>query len=212
MSPSVVVLDYGFGNVRSAAKALVEAGAEVDLTANPAAAEAADGLVVPGVGAFGAVMAGLKAVDAPRLIERRLAGGRAVLGVCVGLQVMFDTGLEHGRLTPGLSQWPGRVRRLRAPVVPHMGWSNVVVPPNSRLFEGIEDERFYFVHSYAAAKFPLDQDASHYKAPLVTWATHGRRFVAAVENGPLSATQFHPEKSGAAGIRLLHNWLTSLKS
>ncbi|MDR0366470.1 MAG: imidazole glycerol phosphate synthase subunit HisH [Bifidobacteriaceae bacterium] len=207
----VVVLDYGFGNVRSAVRAAARAGAEVELTADPDQVAGADGLIVPGVGAFAAVMEGLAKVGAPRLIERRLAGGRAVLGICVGLQVMFERGEEHGVVTPGLAQWPGDVTRLQAPVVPHMGWSKVRPPAGSQLFEGVEDERFYFVHSYAAQSFALEDVAMEpFKPPLVTWADHGGPFVAAVENGPLTATQFHPEKSGAAGARLFENWLRTL--
>jgi glutamine amidotransferase len=204
-------LDYGFGNVRSACRAAARAGADVELTADPAAAMAADGLIVPGVGAFAAVMEGLRRVGAPRLIERRLAGGRAVLGICVGLQVMFEQGHEHGRQAAGLGQWPGAVTRLKAPVVPHMGWSPVRAPEGSKLFRGVGEERFYFVHSYAAQEFPLAAAAPGPLAPpLVTWSEHGGPFVAAVENGPLSATQFHPEKSGQAGARLLKNWIETL--
>ncbi|HLS63283.1 MAG TPA: imidazole glycerol phosphate synthase subunit HisH [Ruania sp.] len=202
-APVVVVLDYGSGNVRSAVRALERVGAQVQLTADADAVAGADGLFVPGVGAFASVMAGLTAVGAPRMIERRLAGGRPVLGVCVGLQVMFGAGVEHGVRTEGLDQWPGVVDRLRADVVPHMGWSTLEVPAGSSLLAGIEDERFYFVHSYAAHTAP--------EYVRVTWATHGQsRFVAAVENGPLSATQFHPEKSGDAGAALLRNWLHTL--
>lgn len=201
--PRVVVLDYGSGNVRSAVRALERVGAEVELTAEPAAVAAADGLVVPGVGAFAHVMQALHDVGAPRLIERRLAGGRAVLGICVGQQVMFAEGVEHGTRVAGLDQWPGVVERLDAPVVPHMGWAQVQPPVDSVLFAGLAGERFYFVHSYAARTAP-----DYVRA---TWATHGdTRFVAAVENGPLSATQFHPEKSGDAGARLLRNWLQTL--
>jgi glutamine amidotransferase len=205
----VVVLDYGFGNVRSAVRAAARAGAQVELTANPAAVLAADGLIVPGVGAFAAVMAGLERVDAPRLIERRLAGGRGVLGICVGLQVMFERGEEHGLVTAGLGQWPGSVTKLKAQVVPHMGWSPVQVPAGSRLFAGVEHERFYFVHSYGAQDFAL-RPMAPFPPPLVTWADHGGPFVAAVENGPLAATQFHPEKSGDAGAALLKNWIETL--
>jgi glutamine amidotransferase len=207
----VVVLDYGFGNVRSAVRAARRAGAEVELTAQPQAVLEADGLIVPGVGAFAAVMRGLEQVGAPRLIERRLAGGRPVLGICVGLQVLFERGEEHGTNTPGLAQWPGAVTRLQAPVVPHMGWSLVRPPEGTRLFQGVEQERFYFVHSYAAQAFPLTgQTVGPFAPPLVTWADHGGPFVAAVENGPLSATQFHPEKSGDAGGRLISNWIGTL--
>jgi len=206
----VVVLDHGSGNVRSAVRALERAGASVELTADRAAAEAADGLVVPGVGAFASCMAGLRAVEGPRTIGRRLAGGRPVLGICVGMQVLFARGVEHGVETEGCDEWPGVVERLRATVVPHMGWNTVEVADGSRLFAGVEDQRFYFVHSYAARSWSLVTDG-HTAAPLVTWAEHGGdRFVAAVENGPLTATQFHPEKSGDAGAALLRTWVRGL--
>jgi glutamine amidotransferase len=207
--PSVVVLDYGSGNVHSAAKALELAGADVTLTSNRAEVLAADGLFVPGVGAFSAVMEQLNAVRGAELIERRLAGGRPVLGVCVGMQVLFDNGVERGNETPGLGEWPGIVRQLDAPILPHMGWNTVEAPEDSRLFEGIRDERFYFVHSFAALDWSLDETPPFSKAKL-TWAEHGSRFLAAVENGPLAATQFHPEKSGEPGIHLLRNWLATL--
>ncbi|MDQ2624989.1 MAG: imidazole glycerol phosphate synthase subunit HisH [Actinomycetota bacterium] len=210
--PAVVVLDYGFGNVRSVVRALERVGAQVELTSDFDAALAADGLVVPGVGAFAACMAGLRSVRGDWIVDRRLAGGRPVLGICVGMQVLFDEGVEHGERAEGLGEWPGVVDRLEAEVVPHMGWSTVSPPEDSRLFAGLEDERFYFVHSYAARSFPLAEsvDASRFAPPLVTWAEHGGRFVAAVENGPLAATQFHPEKSGEAGLALLDNWVRSL--
>ena len=207
--PSVVVLDYGSGNVHSAAKALELAGADVTLTADRAAVAAADGLVVPGVGAFAAVMGALNEVRGAELVERRLAGGRPVLGICVGMQILFERGVERGTDTEGLGEWPGTVEELHAPVLPHMGWNAVDAPEDSVLFDGIRDERFYFVHSYAARDWTLDTYGA-FAAPKVTWAEHGERFVAAVENGPLAATQFHPEKSGEPGIRLLTNWLRSL--
>ena len=209
-APSVVVLDYGAGNVRSAVRALEAAGARVRLSADPQDVLDADGLVVPGVGAFEAVMEGLRSVDAPRLIDRRVSGGRPVLGICVGLQVMFDRGVEHGRETAGLAQWPGTVERLAAPVVPHMGWNTVRPPEDSVLFRGLENERFYFVHSYGVQGWAFDQSIEVMAPPAVTWSEHGTPFVAAVENGPLSATQFHPEKSSHAGIALLRNWLATL--
>ena len=208
--PNVVVLDYGFGNVRSAVRALERVGARVTLTADPRLCAEADGLVVPGVGAFAAVMRGLAAVRGGQVIGRRLAGGRAVLGICVGMQVMFEAGDEHGVRTAGLGEWPGLVDRLEADVVPHMGWATVEPPPDTQLFVGVEAQRFYFVHSYAARSFPPLGDA-RFAAPRVTWADHGGRFVAAVENGPLCATQFHPEKSGDAGSQLLANWTHSLR-
>ena len=210
--PRVVVLDYGFGNVRSAVRALERVGAQVELTSDARAAGEADGLVVPGVGAFAAVMAGLRHVRGEQIIDRRLAGGRPVLGICVGMQVMFAAGDEHGVHTEGLGEWPGLVDRLEAAVVPHMGWATVQAPEASVLFAGLKDERFYFVHSYAARSFPLTAtvDRERFAPPLVTWADHGGPFVAAVENGPLTATQFHPEKSGDAGAHLLTNWVTAL--
>ena len=207
--PSVVVLDYGFGNVRSAVRALQRVGADVELTADKRAALEADGLVVPGVGAFAAVMAGLQQVGGGEIVDRRLAGDRPVLGICVGMQVMFSEGVEHGERAQGLGQWPGVVDRLEAEVVPHMGWAEVSPPEGSTLFAGLEDERFYFVHSYAARSFPL-QPSGALPAPLVTWSDHGGPFVAAVENGPLAATQFHPEKSGDAGAGLLEHWVGAL--
>jgi glutamine amidotransferase len=205
----VVLLDYGSGNIHSAAKALERAGAEVQVTADRAAAMEADGLVVPGVGAFKAVMDQLRAVRGDEVIDRRLAGGRPVLGICVGMQVLFDRGVERGVDTEGLGEWPGRVTRLRAEVVPHTGWTPVTVPASSRLFAGVEGERFYFVHSYAAQEWVLDV-MPPFPQPRLTWSEHGGPFLAAVENGPLSATQFHPEKSSEAGIRLLANWLGTL--
>jgi imidazole glycerol-phosphate synthase subunit HisH len=208
-SPRVVVFDYGSGNVHSAVKALEAAGADVALTADRAAVMEADGLYVPGVGAYASVMAGLQAARGPELIERRLAGGRPVLGVCVGLQVLFERGDEGGDVTEGMGEWPGVVERLDAPVLPHMGWDTVRVPAGSRLFAGLEDERFYFVHSYGVRDWTMRED-ERLTAPLVTWGDHGGPFVAAVENGPLSAAQFHPEKSGTAGLRLLSNWLETL--
>ena len=210
--PSVVVLDYGSGNLRSAVRAVERAGASVELTSDMDAALAADGLLVPGVGAYDACMRGLRAIRGERIIGRRLAGGRPVLGICVGMQILFARGVEHGVETEGCDEWPGVVERLQAPIVPHMGWNTVDVPEGSELFAGIEGERFYFVHSYGVRSWDLVTN-DRTKAPLVTWAEHGGdRFVAAVENGALSATQFHPEKSGDAGAALLRNWVQSLTS
>jgi glutamine amidotransferase len=207
--PTVVVLDYGSGNVRSVVRALQRAGAEVELTADRASAAAAHGLVVPGVGAFASCMQGLEAVGAGEVIGRRLASARPVLGICVGMQVLFESGVEHGVQTRGFGQWPGVVSQLDAPVLPHMGWNSVKPPADSLLFAGVEGERFYFVHSYGVREW-RHEASGDLAPPKVTWAEHGSPFVAAVEDGPLSATQFHPEKSGDAGHLLLRNWLATL--
>ena len=209
MTKKVTVLDYGSGNVHSACKALAHAGAEVTLTADPQAIYEADGLVVPGVGAFGSVMQKLSSKAAGRFIDKRLTATRPVLGICVGMQVMFETGMEHGIETPGLGQWPGTVRLLDSPRLPNIGWSKVTPDSGSALFDGVEQEHFYFVHSYAVTDWELDIRPPFIPAQL-TFAEHGQRFLAAVENGPLSATQFHPEKSGEAGLKLLSNWIKSL--
>ncbi|MGB0969911.1 MAG: imidazole glycerol phosphate synthase subunit HisH [Mycobacterium sp.] len=203
--PKLVVLDYGSGNLRSAQRALERVGARVEVTADQSAAMAADGLVVPGVGAFEACMAGLRKIDGEKTIADRLAAGRPVLGVCVGMQILFSRGVEFGVETAGCGQWPGAVIRLDAPVIPHMGWNVVDAPADSVLLRGMDAHtRFYFVHSYAAQQWEGDPNA------LLTWANHATPFLAAVEDGPLSATQFHPEKSGDAGAELLSNWVGAL--
>ena len=207
---SVALLDYGSGNLRSAQRALEHVGANVIVTSEPKVAVEMDGLVVPGVGAYAACMKGLREVEGPRVIGQRLAGGRPVLGICVGMQVLFETGNEHGIVTQGCGEWPGSVKRLQADILPHMGWNTVETPEGSEMFAGFDEAtRFYFVHSYAAREWTLVTDGRT-RPPKVTWASHGGdRFVAAVENGPLWATQFHPEKSGDAGAHLLENWLKS---
>jgi glutamine amidotransferase len=211
--PHVVVLDYGSGNVRSAVRAIERAGARVTLTADYATASDCDGLVVPGVGAFAACMAGLREVRGHEIVDRRLAGGRPVLGICVGMQVMFGSGVEHGVQTDGLGEWPGVVERLHAEPLPHMGWNTVLAPEDSTLFAEVAGERFYFVHSYGVRHWLMPTEHEVLRPPVVTWAEHGEdRFVAAVENGPLVATQFHPEKSGDAGAALLRGWVTRLAS
>ncbi|MFC5830860.1 imidazole glycerol phosphate synthase subunit HisH [Nonomuraea insulae] len=207
---NVVVLDYGSGNLRSAERALTRAGAEVSVTPDFEAALECDGLVVPGVGAFEACMKGLKAVRGDQIVGRRLAGGRPVLGICVGMQILFARGVEHGVESEGCGEWPGTVERLEAPVLPHMGWNTVKAPEDSVLLAGLDAAtRFYFVHSYGVREWVL-RTGEGFAEPIVTWAEHGVPFVAAVENGPLMATQFHPEKSGDAGATLLRNWLATL--
>lgn len=211
MTKTVALLDYGSGNLRSAHRALERAGAEVTVTSDPEICTNADGLLVPGVGAFDACMRGLKSVYGQRIIGQRLAGGRPVMGICVGMQILFEEGEEHGIRSAGCAEWPGRVERLQAEILPHMGWNTVEFNAGSEMFAGLDEtERFYFVHSYGVRDWVLETDELT-TAPLVTWARHeDDRFVAAVENGALWATQFHPEKSGDAGARLLRNWINHL--
>lgn len=206
-TPTVVILDYGLGNIRSAQRAVARTGAKVTVSVDHDEAVGADGLVVPGVGAFAACMDGLLQVGGDAIIAERVAAGRPVLGICVGAQILFTAGVEHGRRVAGCGRWPGVVEQLHADRLPHMGWNTVDAATGSRLFAGLAEERFYFVHSYGvreAARPALD-------GATVTWAEHGGdRFVAGIEQGVLSATQFHPEKSGAAGARLLANWVGTL--
>nr|WP_207630832.1 MULTISPECIES: imidazole glycerol phosphate synthase subunit HisH [unclassified Actinopolyspora] len=204
-------MDYGSGNLRSAERALERAGAEVEVTADHRRAVEADGLVVPGVGAFSACMRGLLDAGGDRVIDRRLSDDRPVLGICVGMQILFERGVEHGVEAEGVGRWPGTVERLRSEPLPHMGWNTVSAPADSVLFAGLDPEtRFYFVHSFAAREWPaVPGDGGAGKTRLIR-SEHGESFLAAVEDGSLMATQFHPEKSGEAGSRLLRNWLDSL--
>lgn len=211
MPTTVAILDYGSGNLRSAHRALARVGADVTITNDPREVLAADGLLVPGVGAFAACMRGLTAINGPRLIGERLAGSRPVMGICVGMQILFEHGVEHGEDAAGCGEWPGVVERLDADILPHMGWNTIDAAPDSAMFAGIDGStRFYFVHSYGVQRWEFPEGGIT-TPPLVSWATHqSARFVAAVENGPLWATQFHPEKSGDAGAELLKNWLAQL--
>ena len=209
MTSRIVVLDYGSGNLRSAERALARVGATVTVTADTDAALDCDGLVVPGVGAFAACMTGLRSVGGEKAIARRIELGRPLLGICVGMQVLFTAGVEHGVAAAGCAVWPGSVERLAAPVLPHMGWNTVTAAPGSALFAGIDEgTRFYFVHSYALRMrdaAPLLADGAK-----ITVAELGEPFAAAVEHGVVAATQFHPEKSGDAGAAVLRNWVGTL--
>ena len=193
-------MDYGSGNLRSAQRAFATTGHDVEITSDLGVALKADGLVVPGVGAFAACMTGINEISAAEVIRDRKSAGKPTLGICIGMQILFSDGLEHGN-HKGIGIWQGEVSQLDAPILPHMGWNTVEVAGSSRLFKGIERESFYFVHSYAAKKSVGTSQA---------WTTHGEKFLSAVEDGPLCATQFHPEKSGQAGLTLIANWSAGL--
>ena len=199
----IAILDYGSGNLRSAERAFATAGKDVVVTSDRSVALEAEGLVVPGVGAFAACMNGVNAVDGAAIVRERLAKERPTLGICIGMQIMFSEGTEHSEngAHAGIGIWQGTVSKLEAPILPHMGWNTVEASATSTLFNGVEGESFYFVHSYAAKNSVGTTQA---------WSTHGEKFLAAVEDGYISATQFHPEKSGAAGLALIKNWVGSL--
>jgi glutamine amidotransferase len=199
----IAILDYGSGNLRSAERAFATAGKDVVVTSDRAVALEAEGLVVPGVGAFAACMNGLNAVDGAAIVRERLTKERPTLGICIGMQIMFSEGTEHSEngAHAGIGIWQGTVSKLEAPILPHMGWNTVEASSTSTLFKGVEGESFYFVHSYAAKSAVGTTQA---------WSAHGEKFLAAVEDGYISATQFHPEKSGAAGLALIKNWVGSL--
>ena len=209
-APRVGVLDYGSGNLHSACRALEAAGAHVILSADHDELTRCDKLVLPGVGAFTACIDQLRSVGGDDLVAGWVANERPLLAICVGHQVLFDRGVEHGVDTPGLGLLPGAVEHLNARPLPHMGWNTVEAPATSRAFNGVAGERFYFVHSYGVLTDPATGMDGRTTPPRVTWANHGVDFVAAVENGPLAATQFHPEKSGDAGSQLLANWVGTL--
>lgn len=198
----IAILDYGSGNLRSALRAFEQAGKDVVLTSDYSVALEAEGLVVPGVGAFGACMQGLKSVKGDQLVRERIKDARPTIGICVGMQILFDSGLEHGE-HDGVGIWPARVEKLEARVLPHMGWNTVDVAAGSQLFRGVEGESFYFVHSYGI----VNQSEGN---SLQSWTDYDTRFLAAIEDGVISATQFHPEKSGDAGLHLIKNWVSSL--
>lgn len=196
----IAILDYGSGNLRSAERAFQKTTENVIVTSDSKLALDAEGLVVPGVGAFESCMLGLKKANGLEIIQTRIENSAPIFGICIGMQVLFESGTENGN-HEGIGVLPGQVSKLPAKVLPHMGWNTVNIMGESKLFKGVENERFYFVHSYAVTKFNFEiQAISDYEG----------KFLAAVESGVISATQFHPEKSGAAGLKLIENWVVSL--
>jgi glutamine amidotransferase len=196
----IAILDYGSGNLRSAQRAFERSGSEVVVTSDRDTALNAAGLVVPGVGAFAACMRGLVAIGGDEIVRTRVAAKRPTLGICVGMQILFRDGDEHANSSAhdGVGIWQESITKLAAPILPHMGWNTVAVTGPSQLFKGIADQSFYFVHSYAAKSSVGSAQA---------WTTHGEKFLSAVEDGAICATQFHPEKSGDAGLELIKNWV-----
>lgn len=199
----IAILDYGSGNLRSAQRAFERSGSEVIVTSDRDVAMNAAGLVVPGVGAFAACLRGLVAIGGDAIVRERLAKARPTLGICVGMQILFRSGVEHSQGQPheGVGIWQESITKLSAPILPHMGWNTVEVSSHSNLFRGIADQSFYFVHTYAAKESA---------GQVQSWSFHGEKFLAAVEDGAIAATQFHPEKSGDAGLGLIKNWVEML--
>lgn len=197
----IAILDYGSGNLRSAQHAFELTGIKTVITSDPKLCADSDGLVVPGVGAYGACMKQLVDVGGKEIILNRVAAGKPVIGICVGLQILFEQGREKGGAS-GVGVLPGEVSELKSEILPHIGWNTVSAGKGTKLFEGLDGASFYFVHSYAVKKAVPDA--------VNSWTEYGEEFLSAVERGPVSAVQFHPEKSGANGARLISNWAKSL--
>jgi glutamine amidotransferase len=196
----IAVLDYGIGNLRSAEKALQHLGVDAALTTDPAVARQAAGVVLPGVGAFGRCMEQLRESGLEPVVHEAVEAGKPFLGICVGMQMLFDAS-EEAPGVKGLGIIPGEVRKLTVTTerLPHMGWNTVQIRTGSKLFSGIgEGSWLYFVHSYA----PVPDD----DGVVAATTEYGGRVVAAVEQGALWATQFHPEKSAVNGLQLLKNF------
>jgi imidazole glycerol-phosphate synthase subunit HisH len=204
--PLVAVVDYGAGNLVSIEQALTTVGADVRLVRDSEAIRGADAMVVPGVGAAAPAMARLERRSLVEPIKAWLASGRPFLGICLGLQLLFEASDEDGAETLGVVS--GRTVRLEgAPTLPHIGWNQVERTREHDLFDGIADGAdFYFVHSYAGA--PGERDAGD----VLAHTEHGRRFVSAVARGPLLGVQFHPERSGTDGLRLLSNFVSLVRA
>ena len=196
----IAVVDYGIGNLRSAEKALLHLGADAVLTGDGDEIARADKVVLPGVGAFGACMDALRAAGLEAVTRDAATDGRPFLGICVGMQMLFDSSDESPAVS-GLGVVPGRITTLPDSVrLPQMGWNTLEIDAGSRLCKNLPDPLWcYFVHTYAAE--PADP------AVVTAWCEYGRRFPAVVEVGSVWATQFHPEKSGVDGLSVLQNFV-----
>lgn len=206
--PTIAVADYGIVNLGSLVNALEHLGADVVVTSEGQTLLAAEGMILPGNGAFGASKKAMERLSIPRWVGQRVAGGRPVLGICVGHQYLFDASEEFGKYD-GMGEWPGTVKKLATEAVPHIGWSEVHPAADTVLFAGLGEERYYFSHSYAVLEWEFDQSIESMVPPQVSWGYHDGDFIAAVENGPLVGVQFHPELSGRAGLTVLQNWMGS---
>ena len=208
----IAIVDYGMANLRSVERALARVGGDPVITSAPDVIARATHVVLPGVGAFCACMTNLDSSGLTQAVQQAIQSGKPFLGICVGMQMLFDTSSEMG-VSPGMSIFPGRVMKFfedttcaeQTPEqadlkVPHVGWNTLRVSPYSRLLQGVEDDdRVYFVHSY----YPEPADASFVAAT----SEYGQDFCCAVERDNVAATQFHPEKSGAVGLRILRNFV-----
>lgn len=199
----IAIFDYGSGNLRSALRAFETTGQKVVVTSDIQALKSAQGLVIPGVGAFSACVASLLKYKASEIIQHRVDKQLPIFGICVGMQILFSDSQEGAPADKraGIGIWPNQVVKLSNPILPHMGWNTVSAGSDSVLFNGLDQEQFYFVHSYAVVESA---------GKIASWSDYDQKFLAAVEDGSIVATQFHPEKSGKAGLKLISNWAASL--
>lgn len=199
----IAIFDYGSGNLRSALRAFETTGQQVVVTSDIQTLKSAQGLVIPGVGAFSACVASLLKFKASEIIQYRVAKQLPIFGICVGMQILFSDSQEGAPADKkaGIGIWPNKVVKLSNPILPHIGWNTVSAGSNSVLFNGLDQEQFYFVHSYAVVESA---------GKIASWSDYDQKFLAAVEDGTVVATQFHPEKSGKAGLKLISNWVASL--
>jgi glutamine amidotransferase len=199
----IAILDYGSGNLRSALRAFQTTGLKVEVTNDAQVAKSAQALVIPGVGAFSACVSSLLRIEANEIIQYRVDKQLPIFGICVGMQILFSDSQEGDAKDKklGLGIWPNKVVKLSNPILPHMGWNTVNAPEGSILFNGLNQAQFYFVHSYAVVERA---------GQIASFTDYDQKFLAAIEDGSIVATQFHPEKSGQAGLKLINNWAKSI--